>query len=129
VQKKVLIIDDEPSVGTLIKINLQRKGFAVETADSGVEGIGKARQERFDLVLLDVVLPAMSGIEVCKALRDTDSYEDTPIVMISSRSDGLTVETALAAGASGYLVKPFTFEELLRRIEDLLVRPSLFGSP
>lgn len=128
-QKKVLIIDDEPSVGTLIKINLQRKGFAVETADSGVEGIGKARQERFDLVLLDVVLPAMSGIEVCKALRDTDSYEDTPIVMISSRSDGLTVETALAAGASGYLVKPFTFEELLRRIEDLLVRPSLFGSP
>jgi two-component system, OmpR family, alkaline phosphatase synthesis response regulator PhoP len=128
-QKRVLIIDDEPSVGTLIKINLKGKGFAVETAESGAEGIRRAEAERFDLVILDVALPGMNGIEVCRALRELESYGDTPIVMISSRSDSLTITSAREAGASDYLPKPFTFAELIGRIEDLLLRPFSFGDP
>lgn len=122
-QKKIIIIDDEPSVGTLLKINLKQKGYSVATAESGVEGIAKAEAEQFDLIILDVALPGMNGIEICRAFREIKDYLEVPIVMISSRSDNLTIEQTRRAGASDYLVKPFAFEELIQKIEDHLARP------
>lgn len=122
-QKKIIIIDDEPSVGTLLKINLKQKGYSIATAESGVEGITKAEAEQFDLIILDVTLPGMNGIEICRAFREIKNYLEIPIVMISSRSDNLTIEQTRRAGASDYLVKPFTFEELIQKIEDHLARP------
>lgn len=122
-QKKIIIIDDEPSVGTLLKINLKQKGYSVATAESGVEGIAKAEAEQFDLIILDVALPGMNGIEICQTFRKIKNYLEVPIVMISSRSDNLTIEQTRCAGASDYLVKPFTFEELIQKIEDHLARP------
>lgn len=125
-QKKIIIIDDEPSVGTLLKINLKQKGYSVATAESGVEGIAKAEAEQFDLIILDVALPGMNGIEICQTFREIKNYLEVPIVMISSRSDNLTIEQTQRAGASDYLVKPFTFEELIQKIEDHLDRPYFY---
>ena len=124
--KSVLVIDDESSVGTLLKINLRQKGFNVETAESGAEGILKAEKKHFDLIILDVALPGMDGIEICQTLKELDRYSVVPIVMISSRSDSVTMEKAKLAGAAEYMVKPFTFEDLIYRVEDLLARPYLF---
>ncbi|HEB11396.1 MAG TPA: response regulator transcription factor, partial [Spirochaetales bacterium] len=90
-QEKILIIDDEPSVGTLLKINLKQKGYSVATAESGVEAIAKAEAEQFNLIILDVALPGMNGIEICRSFREIKNYLEVPIVMISSRSDNLTI--------------------------------------
>jgi two-component system alkaline phosphatase synthesis response regulator PhoP len=119
----VLVIDDESSVGTLLRFNLRQKGFDVETAASAAEGFAKAQAKPFDLIILDVALPGVDGIEACSMLKNLEGYEDTPVIMISSRSDSVTIDQARRAGAADYLVKPFTFQELLNRIEDQLSRP------
>jgi two-component system alkaline phosphatase synthesis response regulator PhoP len=119
----VLVIDDESSVGTLLRFNLRQKGFDVETAASAAEGFAKAQAKPFDLIILDVALPGVDGIEACSMLKNLEGYEDTPVIMISSRSDSVTIDQARRAGAADYLVKPFTFEQLLNRIEDQLSRP------
>jgi two-component system alkaline phosphatase synthesis response regulator PhoP len=119
----VLVIDDESSVGTLLRFNLRQRGFDVDTAASAAEGYAKARAKCFDLIILDVALPGIDGIEACSMLKDLEDYEETPVIMISSRSDSVTIDQARRAGATDYLVKPFTFQELLDRIEDQLSRP------
>jgi two-component system alkaline phosphatase synthesis response regulator PhoP len=119
----VLVIDDESSVGTLLRFNLRQRGFDVETAATAAEGFAKAQAKRFDLVILDVALPGIDGIEACSMLKNLEDYEEIPVIMISSRSDSVTIDQARRAGAADYLVKPFTFQELLNRIEDQLSRP------
>ena len=119
----VLVIDDESSVGTLLRFNLRQRGFTVETAASAAEGYTKAQAKHFDLIILDVALPGIDGIEACRMLKNLERYEEIPIIMISSRSDSVTIDQARRAGAADYLVKPFTFDELLNRIEDQLSRP------
>jgi DNA-binding response OmpR family regulator len=122
---RVLVVDDENSVGTLLRFTLRQKGYTVEIAESAAKGLEKAGADCFALVILDVALPGIDGIEACELLRSQEAYAETPIIMISSRSDSVTMEKARRAGASDYLVKPFTFEELQRRIEDQLSRPFL----
>ena len=119
----VLVIDDESSVGTLLRFNLRQRGFNVDTAATAAEGYAKAQAKPFDLVILDVALPGIDGIEACSMLKNLEDYEETPVIMISSRSDSVTIDQARRAGAADYLVKPFTFQELLDRIEDHLSRP------
>jgi len=121
--RDVLVIDDESSVGTLLRFNLRQRGFNVETAANATEGYAKAQAKSFDLIILDVALPGIDGIEACSLLKNLDNYEETPVIMISSRSDSVTMDQARRAGAADYLVKPFTFTELLNRIEDQLSRP------
>jgi two-component system alkaline phosphatase synthesis response regulator PhoP len=123
VSKSVLVIDDENSVGTLLRFSLRQRGFRVDTADSAAEGFRKAEQGSFDLIVLDVALPGVDGIEACRQLKTLEQYAEAPIIMISSRGDSVTVDRARRAGAADYLVKPFTFEELLKRIQDQLSRP------
>jgi DNA-binding response OmpR family regulator len=122
-KKSILIIDDETSVGTLLDISISRHGFRVETALTGSEGIRKARQHTYDLIILDVALPGMDGIEICQTLREIDCYRETPIIMISSRADSVTRQMARQAGANEYMVKPFTSETLLHRVEEYMARP------
>jgi DNA-binding response OmpR family regulator len=121
--RDVLVIDDESSVGTLLRFNLRQRGFNVETAANAAEGYALAQRKSFDLIILDVALPGIDGIEACSLLKNLDDYEETPVIMISSRSDSVTMDQARRAGAADYLVKPFTFTELLLRIEDQLSRP------
>ena len=119
----VLVIDDESSVGTLLRFNLRQRGFGVETAASAAEGYARAKSKSFDLIILDVALPGIDGIEACSMIKNLEGYGDIPVIMISSRSDSVTIDQAMRAGAADYLVKPFTFQELLNRIEDQLSRP------
>ena len=119
----VLVIDDESSVGTLLRFNLRQRGFDVDTAASAAEGYAKAQAKTFDLIILDVALPGIDGIEACSMLKNLENYEEIPVIMISSRSDSVTMDQARRAGAADYLVKPFTFQELQSRIEDQLSRP------
>jgi two-component system alkaline phosphatase synthesis response regulator PhoP len=121
--RAVLVIDDENSVGTLLRFNLRQKGYKVEIAETAAEGLAKAEARHFDLIILDVAMPGTDGIEACQILKSMNQYAETPVIMISSRSDSVTIQKARRAGASDYLVKPFTFEELQRRIEDQLARP------
>ena len=121
--KAILVVDDESSVGTLLAFSLRQRGYDVQTALSAAAGLERAGQERFDLVVLDVALPGIDGIEACRLLKAVPGYEDTPVIMISSRSDSVTIESARRAGAADYLVKPFTCEDLLQRIERQLSRP------
>ena len=119
----VLVIDDESSVGTLLRFNLRQRGFGVETAASAAEGYARAKSKSFDLIILDVALPGIDGIEACSMIKNLEGYGDVPVIMISFRSDSVTIDQAMRAGAVDYLVKPFTFQELLNRIEDQLSRP------
>jgi len=121
--KSVLVIDDENSVGMLLRFSLRQRGYGVETALSAAAGLQRAGARGFDLVILDVALPGIDGIEACRLLKALPGYEETPIIMISSRSDTVTIESARLAGAVDYLVKPFTFEELLQHVERQLSRP------
>jgi DNA-binding response OmpR family regulator len=106
-----------------LRFNLRQRGFNVETAANAAEGYAKAQAKSFDLIILDVALPGIDGIEACSLLKNLDDYEEIPVIMISSRSDSVTMDQARRAGAADYLVKPFTFNELLNRIEDQLSRP------
>ena len=121
--EKVLLVDDEQEFTTVLSERMESRGVDVETAASAAEGYAKAQAKRFDLIILDVALPGIDGIEACGLLKNLEDYEETPIIMISSRSDSVTIDQARRAGAADYLVKPFTFQELLNRIEDQLSRP------
>lgn len=119
-KKRVLVIDDDPSVTSLLKRGLTYEGFKVETAASGKEGLELARWNLPDLVILDVMMPGMDGMEVCRRLRAADP--SVPVIMLTAK-DGVGDQVlGLETGADDYVVKPFTFEVLLARIRALLRR-------
>ena len=122
-RRAVLVIDDESSVSSLLRINLNQNGFAVDTAGSGPQGVARAHTTRYDLVIIDIVMPGMDGVETSSRIRAVGGYEETPIVMISSRADAMTRERARKAGATDFVPKPFRFDELLPRLSDLLLHP------
>ncbi len=117
---RVLVIDDDPSVTSLLKRGLAYESYKVATASSGKEGLELARENPPDLVILDVMMPGMDGLEVCRRLRAVDP--SLPIIMLTAR-DGVGDQVlGLETGADDYVVKPFTFEVLLARIRALLRR-------
>ena len=118
--KNVLVIDDERTVGMILRFNLKHTGYNVFTAINSAEGIEIAKRDRIDIFILDVSIPGMNGIEICRYLRSMREYRNTPILMISSHSDDKTRNSAREAGASRYITKPFTFDELSAEIESLL---------
>ncbi len=123
---RVLVIDDDPSVTSLLKRGLAYESYRVVTASSGKEGLELARENPPDLVILDVMMPGMDGLEVCRRLRAADP--SLPIVMLTAR-DGVGDQVlGLETGADDYVVKPFTFEVLLARIRALLRRTEQQGA-
>ncbi len=115
----ILIVDDEPQIRRVMLTTLTSHGYAVIEAASGEEALEKIRVERVDLVLLDVNLPGMSGVETCRELRRTG---DMPIIMLTVRNSERDKVMALDAGADDYVVKPFGVEELMARIRAALRR-------
>jgi len=112
--KKVLIIEDEQSISDIVKFNLVKEGFEVDTAFNGLEGINKALEGNPDLILLDVMLPSMDGFEVCKKIRETKT---TPIVMLTAKEEEVDKVLGLELGADDYITKPFGMRELIARIK------------
>ena len=109
----VLIVDDEPHIRKLVKVNLEARDYTVQEAGTGQEALSLFAQQAFDLVILDLVLPDMSGIEVCAQIRE---QSDVAIIVLSARGEEELKVEALDAGADDYVTKPFGPEELLARI-------------
>jgi two-component system KDP operon response regulator KdpE len=116
---RILVVDDEPQVRRALRATLSVLGFVVADADSGEAAIERVRVERFDLILLDINMPGLSGLETCRAIR---SRSDVSIIVLTVRDRSLDKIEALDAGADGYVTKPFDVNELLARIRATLRR-------
>lgn len=116
---KILVIDDDVGLLTLLKMGLEREGFAVTTAESGREGLRKAYEIRPDAIILDIMMAEMDGWTTCQRLRHVC---DTPIIMLTARSSGRDVIRGLSLGADDYVAKPCSFDELKARIDTILRR-------
>ncbi|GAB6155609.1 response regulator transcription factor [Desulfosporosinus burensis] len=118
---KLVLVDDEPEILTLVKDYLSREGFIVLTAVNGLDGMQLIEREKPNLVLLDWMLPGMSGLEMCKRLRETSTI---PIIMLTAKSEEIDRVLGLEFGADDYIVKPFSLRELAARIKTVLRRSS-----
>lgn len=118
-KERILVIDDDEAITVALRRALAFEGYAVDLAHSGEEGLVKARDAAPDLVVLDVLMPGLSGIEVCRRLREAD---DTPILMLTARDEVADRVRGLDAGADDYVVKPFATDEFLARVRALLRR-------
>ncbi|MGG1445418.1 response regulator transcription factor [Brevibacillus laterosporus] len=116
---QVLVVDDEWNMRNLLRIYLMKEGFEVKEASSGYEALSMMKQQTFDLLILDVMMPGMDGWQVCKTIRKTETM---PILMLTARSETKDKVHGLGIGADDYLTKPFEPEELLARVFSLLRR-------
>ncbi|MEC5421961.1 response regulator transcription factor [Virgibacillus sp. C22-A2] len=119
-KQKILIVDDERSIVTLLKFNIEKAGFQTDIAYDGREAIKKAMHEQFNLIVLDLMLPEMDGMEVCKYLRNNKI--DTPILMLTAKDEEFDKVLGLELGADDYLTKPFSPKEVIARIKAILRR-------
>lgn len=119
-KRSILIVEDEPSIVTLIKYNLEKAGFETEVAYNGEEAIERAKERQFDLIVLDLMLPKMDGMEVCKTIRQNNNY--IPILMLTAKDNEYDKIHGLEMGADDYLTKPFSPKELIARINAILRR-------
>jgi phosphate regulon transcriptional regulator PhoB len=133
---RVLIVEDERDIRDLVVLHLQRDGYEVTSAGSGEEALARVRQSPPDLVVLDLMLPAMSGLEVCRRIRQEQATATLPIVMLTAKADEVDRVVGLELGADDYVVKPFSPKELLARVRAVLrrsrpgpdVAPMTFGA-
>jgi two-component system phosphate regulon response regulator PhoB len=124
----ILVVEDEVPLLTLLRYNLEKQGFRVEEAADGQEALLRIAEARPDLVLLDWMLPALSGLEVCRQIRRRPATRDLPIIMVTARTEDQDAVRALDLGADGYITKPFAMEGLLARIRALLRRSGSVAS-
>lgn len=122
---RILIAEDEKNLRDGIKLNLEMEGYEVEEAENGLEAINKFEKQRFNLVILDVMMPQVNGFEVCEKIRLGDA--DTPILFLTAKDTGQDKIQGLKLGADDYITKPFNLEELLLRAK-ILVKHSLKGT-
>ena len=117
---KILLVDDEPDILEFIGYNLKKEGFEVETAQNGLEGLKQAKIFRPDLILLDVMMPQMDGMEMCAELRKLDSFQDTLVVFLSARAEDFSQLAGYDAGANDYILKPIKPKVLVSKLNALL---------
>lgn len=122
---RILLVEDELSLADTIKLNLELEGFKVVTASDGKKALKAFKSERFNLVILDVMLPEMDGFTVCEAIRLENA--DLPILMLTAKNSSTDRVNGLKKGADDYLTKPFNLEELLLRVHNLLKRTTRNG--
>lgn len=112
--KKILVVDDEKPISDIVKFNLEKEGFEVVTAFDGEEALEKVESENPDLIILDLMLPKIDGLEVCREVRKT---KDTPIIMVTAKDQEIDKVLGLELGADDYVTKPFSNRELVARVK------------
>jgi two-component system, OmpR family, alkaline phosphatase synthesis response regulator PhoP len=122
VLKKVLIVEDETDLVKLLKYNLEKEGFKVNYATDGTVALAEARRDPPDLVILDLMLPGLDGLEVCRQLRRNERFIRTPVLILSARSEEADRIVGLELGADDYVTKPFSTREVIARVRALLRR-------
>tara|TARA_R110002050_G_scaffold1281_4_gene9286 strand:+ start:17875 stop:18579 length:705 start_codon:yes stop_codon:yes gene_type:complete len=120
--KKILIIEDDPEIIQLLEIHLTDLGFKTSKAANGITGLQMALENYYDIIILDLTLPNMNGIEVCKQLR---AVKNTPIIMLTAKSEEIDRVLGLEIGADDYITKPFSIRELLARIKAVMRRSTI----
>ena len=118
--KRVLLVDDEPSILKLLTFNLEKEGYQVETSEDGKEGLDLALSQEFDFIILDLMLPSMNGMDICRQIRQEKIY--TPILMLTAKDSEIDKIIGLELGADDYLTKPFSPREVLARMKAILRR-------
>lgn len=119
---KVLLVDDEPDILEIIAYNLKREGFRVSTAENGKQALKKALKQKPHLILMDIMMPEMDGIETCEQLRQHTALEDTLVVFLSARTEDFSQLAAFDAGGDDYITKPIKPKVLIRKLRALLRR-------
>lgn len=119
--KKILIADDEEDVKIVVQLFLESKGYEIVTAFDGLDALERAKEEKPDLIILDIMMPILDGFEVCKKLKADPELTAIPVVMLSASSHSESKQRGLDAGAVDYLIKPFEPEQLDRVIKGILV--------
>ena len=117
--KKILIIEDESNISDFVKMELEYEGYEAEISEDGKEGLIKALREDYDLIVLDLMLPGISGLEVCRRLK---KEKDIPVIMLSAKDSVMDNVAGLQIGADDYIAKPFAIEELIARIQVIFRR-------
>jgi len=120
---RVLVVEDDPHIRELVLLHLGLEGLATAAAGDGTDGLQKARTESFDLIVLDVMLPGLDGVTVCRAIRRDSENPDVPVLMLTARREESDKVVGLESGADDYLTKPFGVRELVARARALLRRP------
>ncbi len=113
---RILLVEDDEDLGEIVKYNLEKEGFEVDWVLDGESALEKLDKSLYDLVILDIMLPKVDGIEVCKKIRGDEKTKDIPIIMLTALSDEKTKITSFNYGADDYLTKPFSIKELIARI-------------
>ncbi len=123
--ENILVIDDEINILELIKFNLELNNYSVTTSLNGKDGIEKIKTQKFDLIILDLMMPEIDGIQVCKFVRGNNTYKNIPIIMLTAKGTETDKIYGLEIGADDYITKPFSVKELNARVKALLRRSYL----
>lgn len=119
---KILLVDDEPDILEILEYNLCKEGYEVATADNGEAGLARARSFGPDLIILDIMMPEMDGVEVCRQLRESEDFNDTVITFLTAREEDYSQIAALDIGGDDYITKPISPRVFLSRVKALLRR-------
>ena len=118
--KRILLVDDEVQLVEMVKLRLESNGYNVITAYDGIEALEKAKKEKPDLIILDLMLPKMDGYKVCGLLKKDARYVNIPIIMFTARAQDEDVKLGLELGAEAYIIKPFDPKILMSKIQEFL---------
>ncbi len=119
---RILVVEDEVHIRELVCLHLRHEGYAVDAMDNGTDAVARAEREAFDLLVLDIMLPGLDGLSVCRAIRNGSGNRDVPILMLTARREESDKVVGLESGADDYLTKPFGVRELVARVRALLRR-------
>ncbi len=121
---RILVVDDEADIVELVTYNLKKEGFEVSSALDGEDALARIRKEKFDLIVLDLMLPGIQGMEICRIMRSNPHTKNIPIIMLTAKGEEIDKILGLEMGADDYMTKPFSPRELLARIKTVMRRTS-----
>src|SRR4030067_3756358 len=122
IPKHIFVVDDEADLVKLVTYNLKKEGFLVDSAQDGEKALAKVKKGKYDLIILDLMLPGLQGMELCRILRNDPKMKHLPIIMLTAKGEEVDRILGLETGADDYVAKPFSPRELVARVKDVLGR-------